>query len=619
LAKFTVMAVGEVIKGAVAFDQGEYYYSDNITSTVNDSSSITWSYWIKTQDLTSRSFTSTWRSVEGRRYIATHNANGSVRFYLQSISSTLDRTSVETGVIKLNQWHHVVASIDVANGIFLCYVDGVPLTFTAGTLPAPLLFSNPGRVTINSDHNTLGADSRANTLAQVYISPTFQDISNASIRQRFYNNGWVDMGTNGTLSGADTPVLFHIGNLSTTPPFTSNGGTWGFTYTSVGTPENSLGPQSSWNDWTTENVGTTLLQNPTVALRDFRVLDQFSNNEMFVIGALNSNRSNYKIYKYTISENTLSYNSETNIPRTSEDIVFNGCQIAVMPALNKALFFNGASYYVLTYSAGSVSMSARLTGNASFGNFGAVINPTNQLQCIRFGGTGILQLSTFNNSTNTATFGTSTTAISGSKSGSGFWTRDTNGTIKFAYLYFDTTTNFWKIRHYASDLSSFSDVTLNSASNPAGEMSRAHNVIQKLNQAVVVLDNDSTMPCFSVSYNGSAFTMSSIVNLTMPSSVYNNIRTIPGIRFIGEDTWAVSVHVDNNTTTRENWVGLIKAETNNPQLLGWQLTTNANANAGNVRGGLGLITTGDKLIAVSDGQGGAAEGQPSLTLLAKPQ
>jgi hypothetical protein len=38
-----------------------------------------------------------------------------------------------------------------------------------------------------------------------------------------------------------------------------------------------------------------------------------------------------------------------------------------------------------------------------------------------------------------------------------------------------------------------------------------------------------------------------------------------------------------------------------------------------VRGGLGLITTGDKLIAVSDGQGGAAEGQPSLTLLAKPE
>jgi hypothetical protein len=230
------------VLGAVSFDANSYYYSNSITSTANDSSSITWSYWIKTQDLSARSFTSTWRSTNGRRYIATHNANGSVRFYLQSISSTLDRTSVETGVITLNQWHHVVASIDVANGIFLCYVDGVPLTFAAGILPAPLLFSIPGRVTINTDHATLGASSRANTLAQVYISPTFQDISNASIRQRFYNNGWVNMGNNGTLSGADTPVLFHIGNLSTTPPFTTNGGNWGFTYISTGTISSASGP-----------------------------------------------------------------------------------------------------------------------------------------------------------------------------------------------------------------------------------------------------------------------------------------------------------------------------------------------------------------------------------------
>ena len=96
---------------------------------------------------------------------------------------------------------------------------------------------------INTDTNTIGGDSVGNSVAQLYWSNTYQDLSSSTVRERFYNSGWVNMGNNGTASGADSPMLFHIGDLSTTPAFTTNGGgLTGISYTTVGTPSSVSGP-----------------------------------------------------------------------------------------------------------------------------------------------------------------------------------------------------------------------------------------------------------------------------------------------------------------------------------------------------------------------------------------
>jgi hypothetical protein len=161
-----------------------------------------------------------------------------------------------------------------------------------------------------------------------------------------------------------------------------------------------------------------------------------------------------------------------------------------------------------------------------------------------------------------------------------------------------------------------STVTLNSMSNPAATMSKFHNNLHKLNQAVVVVDDNTNMPCFSVSYNGSSFTMSSVVNLTIPSSTYNNVRSINGIRYIGNDVWAVSAHMHNQPTetARQDFCGLIKAESNTPSLLGWVEATNPALNV-NTRGGLLLCNNSDVLVQVVDAVGITVSSNPSLSLI----
>ena len=50
---------------------------------------------------------------------------------------------------------------------------------------------------------------------------TFVDISQPSNREKFYDNGPVDMGSDGTSTGLDQPLIFHTGDTST---FATRGG-----------------------------------------------------------------------------------------------------------------------------------------------------------------------------------------------------------------------------------------------------------------------------------------------------------------------------------------------------------------------------------------------------------
>ena len=58
-------------------------------------------------------------------------------------------------------------------------------------------------------------------VTQFFVDNTFIDITQTSNREKFYNSGLVDMGTDGTSSGLDKPLIFHTGN---TNDFETKGG-----------------------------------------------------------------------------------------------------------------------------------------------------------------------------------------------------------------------------------------------------------------------------------------------------------------------------------------------------------------------------------------------------------
>ena len=618
IARYIVQAApeGGVTLDAISFENNEYLYNSNIPNATANKQ-LTVSLWTKVYNKTPRTVSFGVRGTSRLSAGVFQYQSGlpTFRVYCQTYNETIDRTSSEVGLYTPGTWNHFVWSIDFSvDNRIQGYINGNPVTFTgftASSYNSNIPWDSMEVFEING-YDT-GTNLNKIDVAQVWVSNVWTDLStNVS---KFYDDGPVNMGSDGTASGLSQPLIYHYGNLSS---FTTNGGTLSYSLTTVGSPDSITGPTelTNWNDWDEDNIGTTKLRSPDIAHRDFRTLDSFVDNEFFVIGALDSNRSTYKIYKYTISDNTISYDSETTISRTSEDISFTNCQTINLPLYDKALFFNSNTYYVLTYSSGSISMSAKKTGSTSIGNSGVTQSPIDVNKFIRFGDTGICQLVTFANSTDTCTFGTATAAISNAKSGTGFWTKDTNGTYKFAYLYFDTSALSWKIKHFSNDLSSSTTITLNSASNPAGNMAKFHNNLHKINQALMVVDDNTNMPCFSVSYDGSNFTMSDIINLTMPSATYNYVRAINGIRYLGNDVWAVSAHTHNQPTetARQDFCGLIKASSNTPVLLDWIEVTNPGLNA-NVRGGLALCNNGSILINVTDSVGITAGNNINLNLI----
>jgi len=375
---------------------------------------------------------------------------------------------------------------------------------------------------------------------------------------------------------------------------------------------------SSWEDWTTTNVGTTKLESPTdILYRELDVAGGFSDDEFFTIGGSSANFTDWRINKYNVSGSTLTYSSQSSF--TGPSAAFTNNNIVSLPGLNKAICINATSYVVFTYSSGNLSYTSQGTGITNIGNSLFVSHPTDETKFYRTGNTGISEYLTFNSGTNTLTSVRSTSAITNCKTDSttAFFT-ESNGIYGYAIVWFDTSINYWKVRHYNIDLTSYTDYTLNSGTNYAAGAVRYANHKQKLNKAVVAYDNNSTMPCFSFSYNGSNFAQSSEVNLTIPSATYTNVRFMPGLSWIDNDAWAITSHMDDGSTTiRENFVGIIDASGVAPVLKGWVATTNANQNSGNVR--TGLITNSSKtlLLVVADNNT-SGEGQPSLNLLLKP-
>lgn len=234
---------------AVEFPDDVSYENTSMPDAGSNNKQFTMSIWMNTADTSPRSVGFGLRH-SGTRLIAgpflynsgSLQTNATFRAYVQSISQTLDRTSSESDLYAVDEWHHYVYSVDLTtDDRNIAYLDGQALTmpgFSASVFPTDIGWSN---ITSFFVHG-YNAANRTNTIrvAQLWIDNSYIDLStNIS---KFYDNGPVDMGTDGTGSGLSQPLIYHYGNTSTFP---TNNGTLSYSLTAQGgTPTDTTGPST---------------------------------------------------------------------------------------------------------------------------------------------------------------------------------------------------------------------------------------------------------------------------------------------------------------------------------------------------------------------------------------
>ena len=106
-------------------------------------------------------------------------------------------------------WHHFLSSVFTDGGAnhSQFYVDGAQVVNT--TAATTTIKHTCADWAIGTLVDTLGTDNYHGYLAQLYLNTTeFVDISNAANRAKFYNNGPVYFGSNGSLPTGTQPIIY---------------------------------------------------------------------------------------------------------------------------------------------------------------------------------------------------------------------------------------------------------------------------------------------------------------------------------------------------------------------------------------------------------------------------
>ena len=139
--------------------------------------------------------------------------------------------SYGSGTYDDGNWHQLALSFDSSNNQRLVYVDGADVTGSNFTANQEVYSRQPARfdnyTTMALFNEPTGANIPQQFLTQFWIDDTYQDFSSSNVMSKFYDSGPVDMGSDGTASGLQRPLIFHTGDTST---ILTNGGT-GFAYT----------------------------------------------------------------------------------------------------------------------------------------------------------------------------------------------------------------------------------------------------------------------------------------------------------------------------------------------------------------------------------------------------
>lgn len=226
---------------AVAFTSSDYYRHTTTITSATATKQLTMSCWFNVQQKSPRSVVfgmePAGRLVAGP-WIFNNTVDATGRFYAQTLSSTFDRTSSETNLYDINEWVHYAVAIDQTVPVIQMYINGQPLTVSNVSDIDNFVWNDIRSIAING-RGSGATDANNIKVSQVWMSNTFVDLS--TNLSKFYDNGPVDLGSNGTATGLAQPLIYHYGDASSFP---QNRGTLSYTFTTTGTPTSTTGPSS---------------------------------------------------------------------------------------------------------------------------------------------------------------------------------------------------------------------------------------------------------------------------------------------------------------------------------------------------------------------------------------
>lgn len=369
---------------------------------------------------------------------------------------------------------------------------------------------------------------------------------------------------------------------------------------------------ASWADWSDSNMDTlnaNAADSGYTAGRGYEPLSFISDDKFFCLYSNPGTPFYYDGYHtYSRSGNTISFDGRTETTSTIT-MNFTNVQNTVLDSFNKFIIWTGGPYTVGTYTSSGISMPTTYTSDTT----GAITyitavsdtqyhpHPTDQTKIMASDLDGDIMLLTFNNSTDAIVKTTDTTIqankVSNASNGVGFWT-ETSGTYKYAFLYWDSSATSWKIRHYAADLASYTDHTLNNTPNLPTNIRAFLNYRQPVNKCLMFM-RDSTnnnMPSFVVSWNGSSFTQHSTTTITTSDSTYVDPNWDAGVYYLDDNVWACHTLMNDeggDAYSRQVFFIIKADESNTVSKLGEVPLNAGNSGGGNAKGGVSLSPSKD--------------------------
>lgn len=244
-------AAGPVSLDAVQFVQAdaERYRSTSLTTNIIDKKVLTGSAWINIQSTTNRKTIYNLRTSNRAPFLWVINTNRTMRILCvrQSDSQNAINATTTTGVIANNdEWYHVAFSFDLTDtNKRAMYVNGVSTGVTWSTysnINWEFDIATRAGVACNAEQGATEADCK---ISQIWVDDSYIDLSTNI--NKFYDNGPVDLGSDGTGTGLSQPLIYHYGNTTSSPTFAVNLGRTAelsYTMTANGTPSDTTGPST---------------------------------------------------------------------------------------------------------------------------------------------------------------------------------------------------------------------------------------------------------------------------------------------------------------------------------------------------------------------------------------
>lgn len=254
------------ITGLAAIDSNNSFYSNGTvsTNTITDSRTVTISLWFQHRatdedpssehtvfNLTQNGGNSllAMNLQAGRIRFINRNTTNSTAFAFDYLIGSVNNGTWGNGTYDDGNWHHVVFSWDGANSVKYCYVDGVSATVNTNSSR-----ENYGLNGFEAEYDRVflqtespgGGNIPSSPITQLAVWTQYYDLTNSSVRSKFYNGGAVDLGADGTATGLDKPVVYHTGNSNQYTIRRGDTSRFNYSLTNTGTAVSvpqSLGPQ----------------------------------------------------------------------------------------------------------------------------------------------------------------------------------------------------------------------------------------------------------------------------------------------------------------------------------------------------------------------------------------